>query len=130
MIDVKQLHGHAGVGFLEGNSPFKPTWQAGYDLFEFHTRSGRRILMAFADTGKTVIAQLPAKAARATLINRHNLRSELKSEHTFGTDLYFVELKGATNTGGWPTAKDAKAQAMGTPEHLVGGATVVIVEDK
>ena len=130
--DIKpEIHGHAGVGFLEGNSPFKPSLaNRAMTAFEFHTAGGRRVLMAFADTDKAIIAQLPAHAARATAIDRHNRRWELKSEHAFGEDLYFVELKGATSTGGWPTANDAAAKAMGLPEHLVGGATVVIVEDK
>jgi len=37
---VTQLHGRPGVGFLEGNSPYKPAWKSGYDAFEFQTPPG------------------------------------------------------------------------------------------
>ena len=39
-----------------------------------------------------------------------------------------VTLAGATNLAGWPVADDPKAKALGKPEHLVGGATVVVIE--
>lgn len=130
VTDVKQIHGHPGIGFVQGNSPFQPTWQTGYNAFEFHTRGGHRILMAFADTEKPVAISLPAAAARATLIDRHNHRTELQSHREAGANVYTVELSGATNVAGWPAADDATAKAMGSREHLVGGPTAVLVEDK
>lgn len=121
---VAQLHGTRGVGFLEGHSPYKPDWKAGYDLFEFRSRDGaRRILMGFADTARAVTVKVPAKADQATLINRHNKRTALQAKD----GAYTLTLPGATNRTGWPTANE-KTRAMGQPEHLVGGATYVIVE--
>jgi hypothetical protein len=123
---VRQLHGHAGVGFLEGNSPFHPSWQTGYDLFEFQSRDGsRRLYMAFTDTGNSTTIQIPAHSASATLITRHNERSTIQP--TAGA--YSVTLPGATNNGGWPTI-NAQGKALGQPEHLVGGATFVLIEQK
>ena len=121
---VGQLHGTRGVGFLEGRSPYKPDWKAGYNLFEFQSLDGtRRILVAFADTAKAVTVKIPAKAPRATLVDRHNKRSDLQARE--GT--YTLTLPGATHVGGWPTANE-KTKAMGQPEHMVGGATFVLVE--
>lgn len=123
---VAQLHGNRGVGLLNGNSPFHPTWSKGYDLFEFDTQSGRkRILMAFADTSNSVDIKIPAKAATATIIDRHAKRSVIKAVG----NTYSVHLAGATNSAGWPSVDNIKTQAMGTPEHLVGGASIVIVEE-
>lgn len=126
VTSIAQIHGRAGVGFLEGNSPFEPAWQSGYDAFEFATASGRRLLMAFTDTDKEIVVHLPARAARATLIDRHNQRTPIEAKD--GT--YTVKLAGATNVGGWPTVDNPKAKALGHPEHLVGGATIVIVEGR
>ena len=121
---VAQLHGTRGVGFLEGRSPYKPDWKAGYNLFEFRSLDGaRRILMAFTDTAKPVTVKVPAKASRATLVDRHNKRSVIEARE----GAYTLTLPGATNLAGWPTANE-KTKAMGVPEHMVGGATFVIVE--
>jgi len=121
---VGQLHGTRGVGFLEGRSPYKPDWKAGCNLFEFRSRDGeRRILMAFADTAKEAVVKVPAKADRATLIDRHNKRTVLWPRD----GAYTLTLPGATNLTGWPTANE-KTKALGEAEHLVGGATYVIVE--
>jgi len=122
---VGQLHGTKGVGFLEGHSPYKPDWKAGYNLFEFRSADGtRRILMAFTDTAKPATVKVPAKAAQATLIDRHNVRTVVRPKN----GAYTLELPGATNCTGWPTANE-KTKALGEPEHLVGGATCVIVEE-
>lgn len=122
---ITQIHGHAGVGFLEGNSAFKPAWRSGFNAFEFQAADGRRLLMAFADTDKPVNVKLPAKASRATLIDRHNDRRTIEAKDGF----YEVTLAGATNIGGWPTVDNPKAKALGVAEHLIGGATVVLVEE-
>ena len=123
---VGQLHGTRGVDFLDGGSPFAEGWQSGYNLFEFHSRDGkRRILMAFADTDKPVTVKVPATRGKsAVLIDRHNVRTPLKAVN----GEYTLSLAGATNVGGWPTLKDPRAKALGNPEHLVGGATQIIVE--
>jgi hypothetical protein len=123
---VRQLHGHAGVGFLEGNSPFHPSWATGYDAFEFRSRDGRhRILMAFADKADPIDIELPAMADSATLIDRHDNRSPIEAHN--GT--YHLRLAGATNIAGWPSdTKNPAAVALGQPEHLVGGATLLIDE--
>jgi hypothetical protein len=123
---VKQLHGTKGVDFLAGNSPFDPKWKAGYNLFEFRSGDGkRRLLMAFADTDKAVEVRIPARRPKATLLTRDNQRSEIQAND----GQYVVQLAGATNLGGWPGFKDNEAaKALGSPEHLIGGATVVIVE--
>jgi hypothetical protein len=124
ITSITQIHGHPGVGMVDGNSPFKPgPWQIGYDAFEM-SAPGRRLLLAFADTDKAVTVQLPAKAAHATMIDRHNHRTPIDAKN----GVYEVKLEGATNIAGWPTINDPKAKAMGQPEHLVGGATIVIVE--
>ena len=134
---IRQLHGSKGVDFLAGNSAFQPTWKAGYNLFEFQSGDGRRrVLIAFADTdgpvsgltstSKSVTARIPATKAKATRITRDNQRTEIAAAGGF----YEVRLDGATNTGGWPAVKDSKeGKALGVPEHLVGGATIVLVEE-
>ena len=121
---VGQLHGSLGVNFLAGNSAYKPTWKQGYDLFEF-ARGKQRLLMAWADTDKTVTVKIPARAHSAVLVDRANNRREIVAQNGF----YQIELPGATNVAGWPAAKEnPKAQALGEPEHLVGGATQVLIE--
>jgi len=124
---VKQLHGARGVDFLAGNSPFDPKWKAGYDLFEFQSPDGKkRILMAFADTDAAVDVKVPAAKAKATLITRDNQRSEILARN----GNYELRLPGATNIGGWPFFKDNKdAVALGQPEYLIGGATLVVIEE-
>ena len=117
---VVQLHGTKGVDFLGGNWPYASNWQAGYNLFEFKSRDGRRrILMAFADTDKPAEVKIAATAGeKAVLIDRHGVRTPLAA-----TDgVYRLNLAGATNLGGWPASGDPKAKQMGKPEHLVGGA--------
>jgi hypothetical protein len=123
---VSQLHGHAGVGFLDSNSPFHPSWATGYDAFEFRSNDGRhRILMAFADKSDAIDIDLPALAASATLIDRHNNRSLIEAHN----GMYHLRLAGATNNAGWPSdTKNPAAVALGQPEHLVGGATLLIDE--
>jgi len=123
---VKQLHGSQGVGLLAGNSPYDPKWKAGHCLFEFRRRIDQaRILMAFADTSKEVELKISATKSKATLITRDNQRREIEARDGF----YEIKLPGATNVGGWPSYKDNKeATALGQPEHLVGGATMVIIE--
>lgn len=122
---VAQLHGNRGVGFLAGNSPYVPTWQKGYDLFEFKSNDGkRRILMAFTDTSKKMEVSVPAKKASATLINRHGEQSTISAVN----GAYKILLAGATNAAGYPIDPNPEAKAMGQPEHLVGGATQIIVE--
>ena len=125
VTSITQLHGRPGVGFLEGNSAYVPTWLSGYNAFEFTTAKGRRLLMAFADTDKEIVVHLPAKAARATLIDRVNHRTPIEAKD----GKYTVKLEGATNVAGWPSIDNPKAKAMGQAEHLVGGATIVIVEE-
>lgn len=126
ITSIKQLHGHAGVGMVDGNSPYKPVWQSGYDAFEMFADGGhRRVLMAFADTNKAIAIQLPARAPHGTLIDRDNHRSAIDAKN----GLYEINLAGATNVAGWPSVNDPKLKAMGQPEHLVGGATIVIVEE-
>ncbi len=126
ITSIKQLHGHAGVGMVEGNSPYKPTWQTGYDAFEMFADGGhRRLLLAFTDTDKDITIQLPAKASSAIVVDRHNARTKIEAHG----GMYEVKLAGATNRAGWPSVDDPKLKAMGQPEHLVGGATIVIVED-
>jgi hypothetical protein len=122
---VAQLHGNRGVGFLQGNSPYAPTWKKGYDLFEFKSHDGsRRILMAFTDTDKKMEITVPARKATALLIDRHGEQATINAVD--GT--YKLKLAGATNVAGFPIDSDPKAKAMGKPEHLVGGATQIIVE--
>ncbi len=127
ITSIKQLHGHAGVGLADGNSPYKPaTWQSGYNAFEMAANGGRRrVLMAFTDTDKGMTIQLLAKVAHATLIDRHNVRTPIEAKD----GKYEVKLAGATNRAGWPSVDDPKLKAMGDPEHLVGGATILIVEE-
>ena len=123
---VKQLHGSQGVGFLAGNSAYDPKWKAGYNLFELAGRDRqKRVLVAFADTAEAVDVKIPATRSKATLITRHNERREIAAHDGH----YEIKLAGATNRGGWPSYTDnPQAMALGQPEHLVGGATVVIVE--
>jgi len=124
---VKQLHGSKGVGFLDGKSPFTGGGQDGHDLFQFESRDGkRRIFVAFADTAKPVTVKIPAARPEATLIGRHNKRTKVRA--TNGS--YEVTLEGATSLKGWPIADNPKAKALGNPEHLVGGATVILVEGR
>ena len=121
---VGQIHGTRGVDFLAGNSAFKPTWKKGHNLFEFQNGK-KRLLMAWADSAKAVTIKVPAKAARAILVDRLNNRREITAQN----GVYEIALPGATNLAGWPTLKDnAKAVALGEPEHLTGGATQVIIE--
>ncbi|MDR1892607.1 MAG: chitobiase/beta-hexosaminidase C-terminal domain-containing protein [Oscillospiraceae bacterium] len=118
-----QLHGTKGVGFLQGNSAWKPAWKAGYNAFEFRNAIGtKRVIVAFADKAEGVDGvKIPATAGKsAVLIDRHNQRQPIAQSGGF----YTVSLPGATNLGGWPLSNPS----AGTPEHLVGGATYVIVE--
>ncbi len=120
---LKQIHGTAGVGFLDGRWPFDGGGQDGWDAFEF-SAPGRRLVMAFADTAKDAEATIPAKAAKAVIVDRHGQRSEIIAKD----GAYRLTLAGATSEAGWPKADDAKAKAMGAPEHLEGGATIVLLE--
>ena len=81
------------------------------------------MLMVFADTKAPVTIKVPAEKKEATLIDRHNNRKKIQA----GNGSYTVELSGATNIGGWPTHEELRS--LGNPEHLIGGATVVIVEE-
>lgn len=123
---IRQVHGHPGVGLLKGNSAFKADWRTGYNAFEFESLDGqRRILMAFADKAEDIEITLPARSASAILVDRHNNRSTIQAEN----GVYRLTLKGATNIAGWPASKDnEKAAALGDPEHLIGGATILLVE--
>jgi len=123
---VRQHHGTQGVDFLAGNSAFQPTWKAGYNLFEFRSTEGKRVLVAFADTDKSVTMKVPATKAKATQITRDNQRTEVAATGGF----YQITLAGATSVGGWPSVKDSpQGKALGAPEHLVGGATLLLVEE-
>lgn len=124
---VKQLHGHAGVGLLKGNSPYQGHWRTGYNLFEFRRGNGQqRIFMAFTDTRHPRTVAVPAHAKVATIINRHNQRHQIAAQDGF----YHLPLAGATNEAGWPALKNnPAAEALGKPEHLVGGATLILVEN-
>ena len=122
---AKQIHGSKGVGFLDGRSPFTGGGRDGYDLFEFESHDKkRRIFMAFADTEKSVAITIPAKKGKAILIDRHNGRAEIEANG----GAYRLTLEGAKSLKGWPSTDNPKAKALGGPEHLVGGATVVLVE--
>jgi hypothetical protein len=122
---VEQLHGNPGTGFLEGYSPYQPRAASGYNLFEFkRSRSPARVFMCFSDTSDAVDIRIPAKAPSATLIDRHNSRSILLARDGF----YLLHLPGATNLAGWPVSDDPRAKALGKPEHLVGGATYLVIE--
>lgn len=81
--------------------------------------------MAFADTDKAIAVKLPAGKTKATMITRDNKRVEIQAKD----GQYEVKLAGATNVGGWPSGDDPKAKALGKPEHLVGGATIILVEE-
>jgi len=121
---VGQVYGSRGVDFLAGNSAYKPTWKKGHNLFEFQNGK-KRLLMAWADSAKAVTIQIPAKAKSAVLVDRFNKRTEIAAKN----GVYEITLPGATNRAGWPAAKDnAKAKALGEPEHLVGGATQILIE--
>jgi hypothetical protein len=121
---IAQQHGNAGVGFLQGHSPFHPTWAAGYDLFAFQSGT-RKLWMAFTDTDKAVDITIPAKRAQAVLVDRHNHRTPIMAHN----GVYSLKLPGATSHTGWPTLNDPVAKALGEPEHLVGGATQVLIEE-
>ncbi len=123
---VRQLHGHAGVGLLQGNSPYRANWRTGYNLFEFENAAAqKRVFMAFADTRRALRIAIPAKAQSATLVDRHNRRRQIAA----GGGFYHIHLAGATSEAGWPADKgNPAAVALGQPEHLVGGATMVVVE--
>jgi hypothetical protein len=122
---VEQMHGNHGVGFLQGNSPFQPTWKTGYNLFKFAGLDGKHtIYVAFSDTDRSVDIEIPAKKDHATLIDRHNNRTEIKPVN----GVYKVHLLGATNVAGFPSSKEPWAVALGEPEHLVGGATEIVLE--
>ena len=121
---VAQQHGNAGVGFLQGHSPFQPTWTTGYNLFAFQSGT-RKLWMAFTDTDKAVDITIPAKRAQAILVDRHNHRTPITAHN----GVYALKLPGAANRTGWPTLTDPVARALGEPEHLVGGATLVLIEE-
>ena len=118
----RQMHGTKGVNFLSGNSAYHPTWKAGYQAFEFQREDGeKRVMMAFADTSRTIEMKIPAtQGKQAVLIDRLNQRSPISPQE----GAYTVTLPGATNVGGWA----ATHSELGTPEHMIGGATVIIVE--
>ncbi len=121
---IAQQHGSAGVGFLQGHSPFRPTWATGYDLFAFQSGT-RKLWMAFTDTDKALDITIPAKRAQAVLADRHNRRTTITAHN----GVYTLKLPGATSRTGWPTLADPVAKALGEPEHLVGGATFVLIEE-
>lgn len=122
---VAQLHGHAGVGFLEGNSPYHPTWKSGYNLFELQSQdANKRFLVAFSDTEEAQDIKIPAKKQSAVLIDRLGKREQIGASNGF----YVIHLAGATNLAGNPVIPDPKFKALGQPEYLVGGATQIIVE--
>jgi len=120
---VAQVHGHAGIGFLDGKTPFAGDDHDGWAAFEFTTENQRKII-AFATGDGAVTASIPAKAASAELVDHNGMRTPINASG----GSYAVALTGSTNLAGWPTIDDPKAKAMGKPEHLVGGATVIIVE--
>ncbi|HEY9679236.1 MAG TPA: hypothetical protein V6C76_14600 [Drouetiella sp.] len=123
---VAQLHGNAGVGFIKGNSPFSPSaWQTGYNLFELKNAAGKTIFIAFTDTNKPVDIKIPAKHQNAVLIDRHGEKKNISAVN----GSYSIRLPGATNLAGFPVLTDPKARALGSPEHLVGGATQIVVEE-
>lgn len=122
---VKQLHGRAGVGLLQGNSPYHPSWTTGYNLFELKSKDGqKRLLVAFTDTSKPIDISVPATKSVATLIDRHGNQTPIRAINS----MYQLHLAGATNVAGFPVLADPRAKAMGMPEHLVGGASQIIVE--
>ena len=122
---VSQLHGHPGIGFLEGNNPYQPNWTTGYNLFELKSADGKkRFLIGFTDTSKPVDVKVPAKRASAILIDRNGNRQVINSANSF----YVLHLAGATNLAGFPVSSDPRGKAMGAPEHLVGGATQIVIE--
>jgi hypothetical protein len=122
---VSQLHGHPGIGFLEGNNPYQPTWQTGYNLFELKSGDGKkRMFIAFTDTNKAVDIKIPAKRESAVLLDRNGTRRVLNSTNSF----YELHLPGATNMAGFPVSTDPRGKAMGAPEHLVGGASQIVIE--
>jgi hypothetical protein len=93
--------------------------------FSVSSLSPWTILMAFTGTDKAVDLKIAASKNKATLITRNNQRREVEAHDGH----YAVQLPGATNFGGWPSYKDNRAAtALGQPEHLVGGATIVIIE--
>jgi hypothetical protein len=120
---IGRLHGSPGAGLLDGHSVYTPNWKAGYDLFEFERPNGEHVFLAFADTDRPVTVKVPASAGQATLVDRHNVRTMLRSQAGF----YVLQLAGATNEAGWPTMSPAN-RSLGSPEHLVGGATEMIIE--
>ena len=84
------------------------------------------MMMAFADTDKPAEAQIPATKNKATVITRDNQRHVIDAQNGF----YTVPLAGSTSFGGWPSYKDnPAATALGDPEQLVGGATLLLVEE-
>jgi hypothetical protein len=121
---VAQLHGFKGAGFLEDHTPYYHPQKAGYDLFAFRGADGRRIFMAFTDTTRSARVSIPATKPEAILIDRDNNRKTVHSAN----GVYEIDLPGATNQAGWPLIDDPKAKAMGEPENMVGGKTVVLVE--
>ena len=121
---IAQQHGSAGVGLLQGHSPFQPSWKTGYDLFAFQSGT-RKLWMAFADTDKAVEITIPAKRAQAVLVDRHNHRTPIMAHN----GVYALQLPGATNLARLADLPDAAARALGQPEHLVGGATFVLIEE-
>ena len=126
-VFVAQLHGNKGIGFLSGKTPYTEVGKAGYDLFEFKSL-GWEAAHSDGVCGygpRCASVQIPAKTAHATFIDRHNNRTSLVARGGF----YTLALSGAVSLAGWPTADDPKGKALGQPEHFVGGATSIIVED-
>lgn len=122
---VAQRHGHAGIGFLEGKSPFTNDGKMGFNLFEFYRGyDDRKLWMAFTDTSEDAEILIPAEKPTAILIDRQNNRQEITARNGY----YTLTLSGATNLAGWCSGNDDRVKALGNPEHLVGGATLVIVE--
>ena len=121
----QQLYGTKGVNFLAGNSAFNPTWKAGYNAFEFRNGSGsKRVIMAFTDKAQAVSnVKIPATAGKtAVLIDRNNNRTAITASGGY----YTINLGAATNISGWPV--DSAYAYMGQPENMIGGPTLVIVE--
>ena len=48
---------------------------------------------------------------------------------TAGPPIGTTPLAGATNVAGWGIVKDKQGRPLGAPEHLVGGATLIVIEN-